>query len=365
MAGGNDGLNTLVPFVNDDYRRARPKLALPADVVLKLNDSLGLHPALTGLKALYDAGQLAIVQGVGYPNPNRSHHRSTAIWQTASNANKVAPHGWIGRYFDQAYPEGGAPAGIHLDQQMPQAFASHRPQVIGLYNLQQHQFSKSDRPSREELDLSETTFQKLNQPQPGEHNQALSYVQRVAAQAQSSSLPIQAAAARSPKRQSYPSGKLAVSLSLAARLIAGGMPTRVYYVCQRDYDTHANQLGNHQRLLKNLGDSIAAFCNDLQAQGNFDRVLLMTFSEFGRRVAENGSGGTDHGAGSVLFIAGGKVNPGLLGAHPSLAPNDLHRGDLQSTVDFRSVYAGILEGWLGTASPSILGRRFKPLPVTA
>src|SRR5262245_40048415 len=382
MAGGNDGLNTLVPHGNDYYYKARPRINIPAGQVLKINDTLGLHPSLTGLKSLYDGGQLSVVQGVGYPNPNRSHFRSTEIWQTASDSNRFERHGWLGRYFDNACKGCDPTFGISIGRQMPQAFAAKAPVGVSLDNPQSYRFMTSDRPGADEMASMEDTFKKLNAPADGDEANSgasigavpgsimhqgspLDYVERTALDAQISSEEIRAASNKVQNKADYPQSQLANSLKLVARLIGGGLPTRIFYVSQGGYDTHTNQANTHDRLLKELGDSVKAFMDDITAQGNFDRVMLMTFSEFGRRVNENASGGTDHGAASVMFVSGKKVSAGLLGKYPSLAPADLNNGDLRFTTDFRSVYAAVLEQWLKTPSAPVLGRKFEPVNLLA
>jgi uncharacterized protein (DUF1501 family) len=191
----------------------------------------------------------------------------------------------------------------------------------------------------------------------------LEFIERTALDAQVSSEKVRAVAGKVKTVGAYPGGQLGNSLRLVAQLIGGGLPTRVYYVSQGGYDTHTNQINNHERLLKELGDSVKAFVADMKSQGNLGRVLVMTFSEFGRRVAENANNGTDHGAAAPMFIIGNKAKAGLLGKAPSLAPEDLFQGDLQFTTDFRSVYAGVLEHWLQTKSEPILGHKFEPLPL--
>ena len=381
MAGGNDGLNTVVPFANDHYAKGRSRLGLSANTVLKIDDQLGFHPSLEGFKSLYDSGELSVIQGVGYPNPNRSHFRSTEIWQTASDAAKIEKYGWLGRYFDNACAGCDPTAGVNIGRQMPQAFAAKRPIGVSLENPQNYRFMSSDRPGPDE-ESSEEAFRKMTQHEgameaeanansggsigavPGavtHAGSALDFLERIALDAQVSSDKIRQVSRKAENKAVYPVGQLANSLKLVARLIGGGLPTRVFYVSQGGYDTHTNQLGAHDRLLRELGDSMKAFMDDMKAQGNLGRVLVMTFSEFGRRVTENASGGTDHGAGSLMFMAGGKVKAGLLGKYPSLAPADLVNGDLKYQVDFRSVYAGVLEGWLNTPSAPILGAKFETL----
>jgi len=368
LAGGNDGLNTVIPFENDAYFRARPTLAIPKSKILQLSGGFGLHPELSGLKSLHDNGHLAVVHGVGYPNPNRSHFRSTEIWQTASDADKSGQHGWLGRYFDSCC-EGADPAvGISIGSaQAPQAFAAGKRRGISFANPGQFRFDlrKSSDP-----DAAEEFFRSVNEMDHGMQGgsigmldgpadmggDTLDFLQRTALDATVSSDKVLEAARKTKPPAAYPPGKLADSLNLVARLIAGGMPTRVYYVSQGGYDTHSNQGGAHARLMGELGAALSAFTADLKAQGNFDRVLTMTFSEFGRRVAENASRGTDHGAAAPLFLVGGKVNAGLHGKAPDLSK--LQNGDLVHNVDFRCVYATVLEKWLGTPAPPVLGRRF-------
>ena len=378
MAGGNDGLNTVVPFANDSYHRARPRIGLSESKVLKLNDEVGLHPNLTGFKELYDAGRLSLVQGVGYPNPNRSHFRSTEIWQTASGANEIESYGWLGRYFDNACAGCDPTVGVSIGRQMPQAFAARNPTGISLDTPQNYRFIPPGRSGGAEARETEESYRQLNQPEenmaensggtigaipgPVKHaGSALDFLERTALDAQISSDTILAIANRGANQATYPASPLGNSLKLMARLIGGGLHTRVFYASQGGYDTHTNQLATQDRLLKDLGDSVQAFVQDMQAQGNLGRVLLMTFSEFGRRVAENANGGTDHGAAAPMFIIGDKVKAGLLGRYPSL--DDLFQGDLKYNVDFRSVYACVLEKWLKTSSEPILGRRFPLLPL--
>ena len=371
MAGGNDGLNTVVPYSNDHYHNARPRLGLREKGLLKINDDLAFNASLGGLKSLYDAGQLSVIQGVGYPNPNRSHFRSTEIWQTASDAQRFERYGWLGRYFDNACKGADPTIGVSVGRQMPQAFAAKKPMGVSLEDPQSYKFMTSDRPDADETATMEDTFREMNSGAsigslPGaamQEGSTLDYVERTALDAQISSEQILAASNKVQNKAEYPAGRLGGSMKLVARLIGGQLPTRIYYVSQGGYDTHSNQANSHERLLKELGDSVKAFIDDIKAQGNFDRVMLMTFSEFGRRVKENASGGTDHGAASVMFVAGNKINAGLLGNYPSLAPGDLFNGDPKFTTDFRGVYAGVLEQWMKAPSAPVLGRKFEPIKI--
>jgi uncharacterized protein (DUF1501 family) len=383
LAGGNDGLNAVVPYTNDFYYKARPTLGIPAANVLKLSDTLGLNPALTGFKSLYDAGHFAVVNGVGYPNPNRSHFRATEIWQTATDSDKYADTGWLGRYFDNACAGCDPTVGISIGPRLPQAFSSSKISGISLQNPNSYRFMGA-KPGDDEEMAYRSMFAPGADAVPTDGGNtggsismvsgtmtvsngagALDFLERTSMDAEVSSDRIRAIAGNVKNMAPYPKNGLANDLSLVARLIAGGLSTRVFYVSQGGYDTHYQQRNSHDSRLKELGDSVKAFSDDLTAMGHFDRVMIMTFSEFGRRVTENGSHGTDHGAAAPMFLAGGRLKAGLYGAEPSLAPADLLDGDIKYNTDFRSVYASFLENWLKTPTTPILGRTFDTLPVVA
>jgi uncharacterized protein (DUF1501 family) len=379
LAGGNDGLNTVVPYADDAYHRARPRLALPNEQILMIDHHVGLNPKLAGLKSLYEEGHLAIVQGVGYPNPNRSHFRSTEIWQTASDADRNETHGWLGRYFDNCCSGADPTIGVAIGEEMPQAFAARNPTGITFSRPEQFRWrtsaSKTGQMSTEEIFFRQLNgSDEENTPAatdgasigtlPGTSKSDLStldFLQRTALDAQLSSDKILAIARKYKSTIPYPQGQLAASLNIIARMIAGGLATRVYYAGQGGFDTHAGQFNTHERLMTELNDTIAAFVADLKQQGNFERVLLITFSEFGRRVAENANGGTDHGTAAPMFVLGGRVKPGLFGKHPSLT--DLDHGDLKFNTDFRSVYGTVLDSWLNTPSQIVLGRKFPSVAI--
>ena len=379
LAGGNDGLNTLVPYGDDAYHRARPRLALPNNQILTIDHHVGLNQKLAGLKSLYEEGHLAIVQGVGYPNPNRSHFRSTEIWQTASDADRNETHGWLGRYFDNCCSGADPTIGVAIGEEMPQAFAAKNPTGITFSRPEQFRW-RASASNTGQMSAEETFFRQLNGfdeestpaatdgasigTLPGTSKSELStldFLQRTALDAQLSSDKILAIARKYKSTIPYPQGQLAASLNIIARMIAGGLTARVYYASQGGFDTHAGQFNTHGRLMTELNDTIAAFVADLKQQGNFERVLLITFSEFGRRVAENANGGTDHGTAAPMFVLGGRVKPGLFGKHPSLT--DLDHGDLKFNTDFRSVYGTVLDSWLNTPSQIVLGRKFPSLAI--
>ena len=380
LAGGNDGLNTVVPYADDIYHRLRPKLSIPANEILRLDDYAGLNPKLTGFKSLFDEGHLAVVQGVGYPNPNRSHFRSTEIWQTAADADQTDNHGWLGKYFDNCCAGADPTVGVAIGEQMPQAFVAQTPTGVTFSKPEQFRWQPSEKSGTGAATAEESFFRQLNgmdEEAPAAPNDggsigaisgpakagdsAVDFLQRTALDAQLSSDKILAIARKYKSTVPYPPGPLAASLSMIARMIAGGLPTRVYYASQGGFDTHAGEVNAHDRLMVQLNESLTAFVADLKQQGNFDRVLLMTFSEFGRRVAENANGGTDHGTAAPMFVLGGGVKPGLFGKHPSLL--DLDHGDLKFNTDFRRVYATILDGWLKAPSEKVLGRKFAALPL--
>lgn len=373
MAGGNDGLNTVVPYADDAYQKARPTLAKKKKDLIRLKDGLGLNDNLKTLGRLYDEGELAVVQGVGYPNPNRSHFVSTSIWETADPNNR-SNTGWLGRYFDNQCEGSDPMVGVSLRKTQPESFGAERNSGISLSAPELYRWIHGG----DELAAAEEVFAGLNSPMSemsdvaagdsikevgqmggivGEDN--ASYLERVALSAQVSSDEVMKMARKHSAKTNYPSTQLGQSLGLVGRMIAGGMPTRVYYVNHGGFDTHRQQEGRHDQLLSQMDGALKSFFADLKAQGNYKRVTVMTFSEFGRRVEQNASGGTDHGQGSCLFVAGGGVKGGLYGEYPSLT--DLSKGDLKFTTDFRKVYATLLDGWLKTDSQKILGKKFGEL----
>ncbi|MBL67490.1 MAG: hypothetical protein CMO74_03410 [Verrucomicrobiales bacterium] len=361
LAGGNDGLNTVAPFDNDAYRRLRPSLALNRNAVHKLNDQLGLHPGMAGFKELFDDGALGIVQGVGYPNPNRSHFRSTDIWHTARPDNEDKRDGWLGRAFNvTAARRGGRTPAIALGTgRLPLALVSTRvtiPTVQSLkdYQLQLGQDSSTNQRKRAKLirELAET-------PTPAESE--LAFLRRTAVTALDTAERLKTVTDNYRPATSYPLNGLGQRLKTVAQLIQAGLEAQVYYVSLGGFDTHADQEAAHTALVTEVSSALHAFHRDLKAHGLGRRVLAATFSEFGRRVKENGSLGTDHGAASQMFLIGDAIRGGLHGAHPNL--DKLDQGDLIHHTDFRRVYATLLEKWLGwPAKPALVGN-FEPLDV--
>jgi uncharacterized protein (DUF1501 family) len=350
LAGGNDGLNTVIPLENDHYRRARPRLSSVEAKALKLTNDVGLHESLSGLKSLYDDGLMSVLQGVGYPNPNRSHFRSTEIWHTGDAKSEKGSDGWIGRYFDNQC-QGMAPeTGISLTGTPPQAFQGPSSLGITFRNPKSFTFD-DDVEMMEGASVGPATGNLRNAKDAPLH-----FLERTHLDAHVSSNTLHDTLKKFPAPKGFPRSKLATDMSLVAQLIGGGMSTRIYYLSQGGFDTHANQPYSHARLLKELGDAQKAFWDEMKRQGNTDRVQMLVFSEFGRRVTENGSGGTDHGAAAPAFVFGGGIKAGLHGDLPSLAPGDLNRGDLVHHTDFRQVYASLLEGHLKAKAGPILGK---------
>ncbi len=361
LGGGNDGLNTIVPFADDAYFKARPNLKVTPSEILKIDDYMGFAPQLEGLKSLYDQGHLALINGVGYPNPNRSHFRSMEIWHTASDSDKNVAHGWLGRYFDNTCEGVDPTVGVNIGKQMPQAFAGESPNGMTMGNPKQFvlQQDPEDLISEESGEMSGSSIDTIGiASAPGTGN-PLDYLERTALDAEVSSQEIQQIVSTVKTKHSYPNSGLARDLQLVAQLIAGGMKSRVYYVSQGGYDTHSNQANTHARLTGDFSGAIEAFCQDLKKLGIFDRVMILGFSEFGRRVQENSSRGTDHGAAGPGFVLGGKVKGGSYGKYPSLT--DLNRGDLIHNVDFRSVYSTILDRWMKVDSTATLKNKFPHL----
>ncbi|MFO0962883.1 MAG: DUF1501 domain-containing protein [Phycisphaerales bacterium] len=361
LSGGNDGLNTVVPYAQQAYHDARPQIGLgepgkPRNggelLVIDRERGLALHPNLTGLKELHDAGALCTAVGVGYPNPNRSHFASMDIWQTARRDGKGT--GWIGRYVDAACagsPE--ADLAVAIGRTAPLAMTGSRSKAIAFESAELFRWLGADQhPERERAYQTMLRAGELPGVEPGSQE---SFLMRTGLDAQVTSDRIRAAVRKQPLSR-YPGSPLAKQLQTVAAMIRDGMPTRVYYVSMGGFDTHAGQVGSHANLMRQLGDALLAFQKDLQAQGNDGRVLTMCFSEFGRRVRQNASNGTDHGTAGPVFLVGAGVKPGVAGNYPSL--DDLDNGDLKHTTDFRAVYQQVLDRWMRAPSEPVLGGRY-------
>ncbi|HKK17423.1 MAG TPA: DUF1501 domain-containing protein, partial [Opitutales bacterium] len=331
----------------------RPTIGLK-EGLLPLNYDLGLHPSCGPLHELFGEGHLSIIQNVGYPNPNRSHFRSTEIWETASDSDEARQEGWLGRFFDNACSgtpqEETDPSGVHIGDIMPQSFLAERSHsVFGM-----NPWGRVDKGK----DPAEAAYEKLLQVEHMDGN--ASYLQHTMMNTLVTERRVEKIISGYKPMADYPRNKLSQSLKRIAALIHADMETRVYFVSQGGYDTHAGQQWKHANLLAELSRAMRAFQKDLNAHKKDDQVLTMTFSEFGRRPSENGSKGTDHGTAAPLFVMGSKVQGGLLGSAPSL---DLgHNKDLKFSTDFRSVYSTVLDRWLEADSTKVLGEKYEPVP---
>ena len=362
LSGGNDGLNAVIPYGDPEYHNARPGIGLGepgkaknggAALQLDQDRGIGLHPNLTGLKELHDQGKLGVVAGVGYPNPNRSHFASMDIWQCGRPEGKGT--GWLGRYVDAAC--NGNPAAdmaVSIGRTAPLAMMGSQSKPVAFESADLFRWLGADAGG-----TMDAEYQRMARAGtlPGvEAGSQESFLMRTALDAQVTSDRIRAAVKKQPLVP-YPGSPLAKQLQTVAAMIRDGMKTRVYYVSMGGFDTHANQPGSHGNLMRQLGDALLAFQKDLAAQGNEGRVVTMCFSEFGRRVRQNASNGTDHGTAGPVFLLGPAVQPGLRGTYPSLT--DLDGGDLKFTTDFRGVYQELLGRWMRAPTEQVLGGTYE------
>jgi uncharacterized protein (DUF1501 family) len=336
LDGGNDALNTVVPHADPEYAKLRPRLRQDPKQLMKLDDSLGLHPALKPLGKLWEGGHLAVVPGVGYPNPSRSHFASMAIWHTARfDAEEVrTSYGWLGRALD----EGGGESCV-VSGEIPQAVRGRRAGVMSLTRA-------------EDLLLTDAAAAKAAVGKASQGDDLLAFVRRQAADATAGAEKV-AAMTRDKSDATYPATGLGQKLQLVARMLKADSAARVYYTSQGGYDTHAAQQFAHSGLLSEFAGAVAAFFADLTAAKLSDRVALLAFSEFGRTIRENGSAGTDHGTAGCVFVAGPGVKGGIHGTSPSLT--ELVQGEPKMTTDFRRVYAATLSDWLGLPAKDVGG----------
>jgi len=348
LSGGNDGLNTVIPVRNDLYYSARPRLGIQRASALSLTDEVGIHPALTSFKELYDDGSLGILNSVGYPNPDRSHFRSMDIWQSGSNSEDYIYTGWLGRYLDAQCSGCDKPTqALEIDDTLSLALKGEHVKGLAMKD-----------PRRLFGTANEKFFKDVlsdHKDQPGE--QPVDYLYKTMAETVSSADYIYKQSRLHPTSATYPNSGLAQSLKTIASLIFSDINTKVYYVSLGSFDTHINQAAQQQRLFTEMNEAISAFVKDLKNNNRFQDVLLMSFSEFGRRVAQNASGGTDHGTANNMFLVSGALKQkGVINGMPDLT--QLNDGDLKHTIDFKQVYATVLNKWLNTDDQKILGKQF-------
>jgi uncharacterized protein (DUF1501 family) len=353
LSGGNDGLNTVIPYRNDIYYRQRPTLSVRKEQVLSINDEIGLNPALESLRGLYDDGRVRILNNVGYPNPDRSHFRSMDIWQTASDSLEYLNTGWLGRYLD-ASCEGctGSPHKmLEIDDTLSLAMKGSMNNGLA---LQDPQKLYSQAKNNMVAGLARTF-------KPEEHGQSpVSYLYKTLADTHSSADYLYQKGKMQRTSTEFPNNQLGKSLKTISELISSGIDSTVYYVSLSGFDTHVGQRGQQDRLLRQYSEALTTFVQDLNKNGQLDRTMVLTFSEFGRRVKQNASNGTDHGTANNIFLIGGPPrNSVVYNEAPDLT--DLDGGDLKYTIDFRDVYASLLRDWLGTSEDVVLGKAFTGL----
>ncbi len=368
MAGGNDGLNTVIPVGDRAYFDARPTIALNPEASLPLEQGFALNPAMTGMKALYDRGQLGVVLGVGYPNPNRSHFRSMDIWHSAS-MDESADTGWIGRLLDATkYEQASMWRAANIGSQEAFSLRSKSSFVPSLgsvpdYVLQTDNSFRGEGPRRQQSFLQLQRQAEALAVQ-AEYGGQLAFVSKTGLDAYQSTVDLHTAVTEYKTTITYPTTPLASALKTSAQLITSNLATGVCYVTTGGFDTHSNQQGTQNGLLGGVSNALLAFYDDLQAQGIADQVTTLVWSEFGRRVKENGSRGTDHGTASPMFIVGGGVRSGMHGEQPSVANLD-GSGDLKYTTDFRSVYASVIAQRFKIDPKDVLGGSYPTLPLYA
>jgi uncharacterized protein (DUF1501 family) len=348
LSGGNDGLNTVIPLRSDIYHKSRPGLGISKDKALMLNDEAALHPELTMFRNLYDDGSLGILNSVGYPNPDRSHFRSMDIWQTGSAGTEFITTGWIGRYLDKKCGQCNQPTqAMEIDDILSLALKGANEKGIAfkdprrLYNVSHENYFK----------------QLVAQHHAEEHERPVDYLYKTMAETLSSADYIFEQSRLHPTKASYPQTELGAAFKTISSLILSDINTKIYYVSLGSFDTHVSQQNRQAHLFKQMNEAVSAFVTDLKNNDRFDDVLLFTFSEFGRRVSQNGSGGTDHGtANNVFLISGSLKQKGLINELPDLA--DLEEGDLKYKIDFKQIYATVLNKWLHADDKSILNKQY-------
>lgn len=349
LGGGNDGLNTVIPVRNDIYYKLRPNLGIQMSKTANLTDEVSLHPALTAFKGLYDEGNMAILNNVGYPNPDRSHFRSMDIWHSASQSSEYWNDGWIGRYLDAQCSGCDKPTqALEVDDVLSLALKGENKTALAVKD-----------PKRLFGTSNEKYFREMNKSFHDDHHdeKPVDYLYKTLSETLSSADYIFKQSRLNPTKSPYPSTELGNGLKTIASLIFSDINTKVYYISLNGFDTHVGQDAQQTRLFAQLNDAVKSFTDDLKKNGRMNDVLLFTFSEFGRRVAQNASNGTDHGTANNMFlISGGLKQKGILNAMPDLA--DLNQGDLKYNIDFKSVYATILENWLQADSQKILKARY-------
>ena len=360
LNGGNDGLNTVIPIQDDIYYQARPTLAIPSDQTLSLNDMTGLHPSLYPIHPFYQNGQVGIIQGVGYQQGNLSHFRSSDIWVTGSDANEHLTTGWLGRLFENEYPD--FPDGV---PEHPLAIQYNSANLLEFRTSQSNVGMMVFDPEQMYAIITGNYVPGEDDPAPETYGgEELSYIREIDTLSMEYSEVINESAQAGFNTIEYPENNIGYQMALTAKLISGGLGTPVYRLYQPGYDTHANQANTHDNLLQDVSSSIAALLQDLSNQGLQDRVMVMTTSEFGRRVYENGSLGTDHGTSAPCLFFGSSIVPDIFGDNPDLT-NLNNNNNMQVQYDFRQIYSTLIKDWFGLPeyiAQNVFGQSFDPIP---
>jgi len=356
LAGGNDGLNTVVPISNDDYYKARPGIGIGKNTALKLNDDLGFHPSMLGMTNLFEEGNLSVIQGVGYPNPDRSHFRSMDIWQSARPDTEYTRDGWLGRSLDQQAVNSTVPALSIGGEKLPLSMLSTKVTVPMIKSLQDYKLLLSE---RETARAHQKLLLDISQSKSTGEDTDRDFVRRAMTSTLKTASQIDKVANGYSSAVTYPQTGLGQRLKATAQLLTADLGASIFFTSLGGFDTHSQQQAAHNSLLTELSEGVTAFYKDLEEHQLADRVLIVTFSEFGRRVKENGSLGTDHGTAGPMFAISKGLKQPVVGKHPSL--KNLDQGDLKYHTDFRNVYATILENWLQAESESVLFGKYKPL----
>ena len=349
LSGGNDGLNTIIPYRNDIYYRNRPTIGIQRKDALRLTDDLGFNPVLAPLKNLFDDGLVSIINSVGYPNPNRSHFRSMDIWQSGSGSDQYWQSGWLGRYLDNNCTDCSPHYSLEIDDSLGLALKGKEQKGFAMNN-----------PALLNKSVKGAFLNKLANDHSHDHEENVAYLYKTLADTQSSAKYLFQQSKTFQSKTRYPDSKFGKKLKMISELITADTDTKIYYVSLGGFDTHAFQNNKQDKLLEQYADAVAAFVKDLKSNQLLDDTLIMTFSEFGRRVKQNGSNGTDHGTANNVFLMGGNLKKqGFYNSAPDLL--DLDNGDLKYEIDFRQIYATILDKWLGTDHRRILGDEFNLL----
>ncbi len=356
LGGGNDALNTVIPYENGHYRDFRPSVSIPSEEVIKINDELGFRPGMEPIKQLWDDGKVAIIQGIGYPNPNRSHFRSMDIWHTALPED-VGNEGWLGRVIREIDPKSeNVLTGVNFGRGLPRALGVRGVPVASVGNLETYGLFP-DMKDEALRNYALETFAKMFGGERG-NDTVLDFLGQTGLDAMKGADTLRTAPAMYSSNIEYASTAISTDMKSAAQVMFADLGTQIYYVSHGGYDTHSGELITHGNLWGELAPAIGDFVDDVEEHGRGDDVAILVFTEFGRRIKDNGSG-TDHGSGGIAFLIGNSIKGGLYGEYPSLAPKDQLEGDLHFNNDFRITYTSIIEDWFGLEAAPIVNGRFE------